>query len=87
MGLSVNYNSSQTNNGLGGEAHVFNPDRRCTYYTQRLRLVFNPKGVVSIAQGWRFAYPGKASKMIFNPEGVAACFMSVLASKGINHQY
>jgi hypothetical protein len=29
---------------------------------------FNPKGVAPRAQGWRFAYPGKASKMIFNPE-------------------
>jgi hypothetical protein len=49
--------------------------------------VFNPKGVASIAHGWRFAYHGKASKMIFNPEGVAACLMGVLSSKAINHEY
>jgi hypothetical protein len=52
-----------------------------------LAPVFNPKGVASIAHGWRFAYHGKASKMIFNPEGVAACLMGVFASLEINHEY
>jgi hypothetical protein len=47
-----------------------------------------PKSIFShLPRGWRFAYPGKASKMIFNPEGVAACLMGVLASLGINHEY
>jgi hypothetical protein len=40
--------------------------------------VFNPKGVASIAHGWRFAYHGLAKKMISNPEGVAAYSTGVL---------
>jgi hypothetical protein len=48
------------------------------------RLYFNPNGVAPIAQGWRFAYPGKTIKIIFNPKGVAACLMGVLSSNAVN---
>jgi hypothetical protein len=41
--------------------------------------VFNPIGVAPVAQGWRFAYLGKASKRIFNPEGVAALALGKLS--------
>jgi hypothetical protein len=40
--------------------------------SQLCLLYSTPSGVASKAQGWRFAYPGKAIKLISNPNGVAA---------------
>jgi hypothetical protein len=50
-------------------------------------LCVNPKGVASKAQGWRFAYPGKVSKLISNPKGVAASLMGEHSKKRSNSEH
>jgi hypothetical protein len=42
--------------------------------SKKTKDVYNPKGVAPVAQGWRFAYPGKLGRLIFNPVGVCGLF-------------
>jgi hypothetical protein len=75
------YSTQGDNDVVTSDFFCIQPQRGCDV---RLLLYSTPNGVASIAQGWRFAYPGKASKMISNPKGVAACLMGVLSINAVN---